>query len=49
VLFERPADQEVPAEEVQLSLARLYLADAVRIVLRNLLTDIFGISAPESM
>ena len=36
-------------EDVELTKARLTLAMAVRIVLRNLLEDIFGVSAPESM
>lgn len=33
----------------ELSLARLYLAQAARIVIRNVLTRIFGITAPEAM
>lgn len=35
--------------QLELSQARLVLTQATRIVIRNVLTDIFGISAPESM
>lgn len=35
--------------DLPLSLARLYLVSATRITVRNLLTGIFGISAPEAM
>lgn len=36
-------------EALELSHARLYVAHSARLVIRNLLTQVFGISAPESM
>ncbi len=46
VLFEK---EDVTAEEIALSLARLNLVKATQVVLRNVLVDVFGISAPEVM
>lgn len=46
VLFEK---DDVTAEEIALSLARLNLVKATQVVLRNVLVDVFGISAPEVM
>jgi len=49
VLFEKDEKQEVTEAEIALSLARLNLVKGTQIVLRNLLVDVFGISAPEVM
>jgi len=46
VLFEK---EDVTPEEISLSLARLNLVKATQVVLRNVLVDVFGISAPEVM
>ncbi|MBT9547913.1 MAG: arginine--tRNA ligase [Candidatus Sericytochromatia bacterium] len=46
VLFEK---EDVTSEEIALSLARLNLVKATQVVLRNVLVDVFGISAPEVM
>jgi arginyl-tRNA synthetase len=46
VLFEK---EDVTPEEIALSLARLNLVKATQVVLRNVLVDVFGISAPEVM
>jgi arginyl-tRNA synthetase len=49
VLFEKKAEDIVTEEEIAISLARLNLAKGCQIVLRNVLVDVFGISAPEIM
>jgi arginyl-tRNA synthetase len=46
VLFEKA---DVTPAEIALSLARLNLVRGTQIVLRNVLSDVFGISAPELM
>lgn len=46
VLFEKP---DVTSAEIALSLARLNLVKATQVVLRNVLVDVFGISAPDYM